>query len=143
MRIMSFNANRANALRADEVMEQLRSRGGERIVCLQEVPTWGEGTVINSAGVYSSKGCPTAVVVPTRLESNVTGYSFSDTCTTVRFGTVGVVSAYLADSGKGMEEYVRTIGVLRTDLLQARRAGVRHVVVGWMGRQSCLGMCGL
>ena len=66
---------------------------------------------------------PSALAMPSDIAIRIRGHIVSEVSAAALIGDVGVVSAYLADSGKPLTRYERSLRALKEDLekLQVRR----------------------
>ena len=83
---------------------------------LQEVARWPEDPTIEGWKVFHGAGSAAAVLVPAELAHDVRFCCNSDLTSSVLIGELGVMSAYFADSSKPMEDFERSMMIVRLEL---------------------------
>jgi hypothetical protein len=126
----SWNANRINGDKLEDVIDELQRAMGKRIVLMQEVARLPVDPSIEGWTVLHGESCAAAIAVPRELTPEIRWRRNSDVTSSVLLGELGVMSAYFADSGKSMEEFEKSVMTARYELRKLRAAGARHLLVG-------------
>ena len=128
--VVSFKTNRGSVLRAEGIVEALVGKAGaSSIIFLQEVSAWKAGSVSGRI-VFTDENCPCAVVAPRSIIS-IGSYFCSATTAAVHVGDAAYLSAYLADSGKPLSDFLTSARQLELDIVKAKSVfNVSSVIIG-------------
>ena len=130
MGFASWNANRINGDRLADVLDDLVAGVGRRIFLLQEVSSWVRDPAVEGWHILHEEFSTAAIALPWHLGANIRWRNHSAGTASVLLGDLGIVSAYLADSGKSIDEYVQTVEELSTQMSLLRDHGAKHLIVG-------------
>ena len=97
---------------------------------LQEVASWPRNPAIEGWQIFHEEFSTAAMVLPSSLGASVRCSGGSDNTSSVLLEELGVMSAYLADSGKSIEEYDYSIREVRGELQKLCKAGARIIILG-------------
>lgn len=73
---------------------------------------------------------PSALAIPSDITISMRGHIVSEVSAAALIGDIGVVSAYLADSGKPLTCYERSLRALKEDLEKLIQMGAKYFVIG-------------
>ena len=111
--VASWNANRIPCERVGEMIKELQDCVGRRILMLQEVASWPSEPAIRGWKVFHESGSAAAVLVPAELACNVRFQRNSEVTSSVLMGKLGFISAYFADIGKSMDDFEKSVLIVR------------------------------
>jgi hypothetical protein len=102
------------------------------VLMLQEVASWGDGEELDVDGwsIFHTSSNPSAVAVPHHLSRLVGGYCADCMCCGVSFGEHGMVSVYLPDISKPLDEYIRGVEFLRRLCADLTSKGAKYLIIG-------------
>ena len=131
MGVASWNANRIGSTeKLEDVMADLVDAMGTRIYLLQEVAKLPVDPFIKGWSVLHGDSCAAAVVLHEEAARQLRWRHNSDLTSSVLIGKLGVMSAYLAGSGKSMEQFEESVMKAKSELRRLRDAGAKYLVVG-------------
>ena len=131
MGVLSWNTNRVNFERLREnIMPDLVCELGRKVLMLQEVGSWPEDPAKEGWHILHAEFSAAALAVPLMYGEQIWWRGSSDCTCSVLLGPVGIMSGYLADSGKSMEAYEHTILEWKSQRVKLRAAGAKQFIVG-------------
>ena len=80
---------------------------------LHEVASWPSVPAIRGWKVFHESGSAAAVLVPAELACNVRFQRNSEVTSSVLMGKLGFISAYFADTGKSMDDFEKSVLIVR------------------------------
>ena len=97
---------------------------------LHEVASWPSVPAIRGWKVFHESGSAAAVLVPAELACNVRFQRNSEVTSSVLMGKLGFISAYFADTGKSMDDFEKSVLIVRMEIRKLQLAGAQYVMVG-------------
>ena len=137
LRVISYNANRIAANRADEAIAELATTVlAGAIQCFQEVSSWPskeefKNSTITSYSVYRKAESYVAIAVPPMWTPFVTGWDSTDfSAWMFLFTEIAILNLYLPDSAKSDELYVSAVQQVKELVRSGIFTGRSLVIVG-------------
>ena len=107
--VVSWNTNRLNFDRLTQVLTELVRVTGLHVYAFQDILSWPVDPCVAGWTVLHADGCASALLIPSCYEHLIRWQHNSERTSSVLLGDLGVISAYLADSGKSMDEFENSI----------------------------------
>ena len=129
IRVLSWNANRINPARIEEVEEFIVGTGV--IGLLQEVSSWGDQIAAVGHTVLSRENCYCAIMLPLALEPSISDVRHTRYTTSVFLaGWLCVTLVYLVNSWGAISEYEYSIDDLSSTLQHFKNIGAKDFIIG-------------
>ena len=116
--VVGWNALRIPWGEVPSVIDEIRTRYGNSIICLQEVAWRCETELMNWVVVHQTD-CPSAMLIPRPFSSSLRWQLCLGCCAAAVVGTVLIISAYISNSWKPLELFHKCVEDIRSVTRQA------------------------